>query len=129
MSIFNENIVELVKENRFFRQEIATNPHSQLVLMSVEPGDDIGDETHAVDQVLFFVSGSGEAVLDQKRSPIAANSLVLVPAGTRHNFINTGDTPLKLFSVYAPAEHAPGTSHKSKADAVAAEKEHHVLNR
>lgn len=129
MPAFNENIVELVKENRFFRQEIATNPHSQLVLMSVEPGDDIGDETHDVDQVLFFVSGSGEAVLDQKRSPIAANSLVLVPAGTRHNFINTGDTPLKLFSVYAPAEHAPGTIHKSKADAVAAEKEHHALNR
>lgn len=129
MPVFNRNIVDLVKENHFFRQEIATNQYSQLVLMSVEPGDDIGEEIHEVDQLLFFVTGSGEAILNQERSAVTANSLVLVPAGTRHNFINTGKTPLKLFTIYAPAQEAPGTVHKSKAEAVAAEKEHRVLNR
>lgn len=129
MPIFNKNIIELVKENRFFRQEIATNQYSQLVLMSIEPGDDIGEEIHEVDQLLFFVDGSGEAILNQERSVITSNSLVMVPAGTQHNFINTGNTPLKLFTVYAPAQEEPGTVHKSKTEAVAAEKEHHVLNR
>jgi len=121
MTIFNEDIAELATENRYFRQVIVTNKHSQLVLMSIEPGEDIGEETHNVDQWLFFVSGSGEAILNRERTAIAANSLVMVPAGTRHNFINTGDMPLKLFTIYAPAEEPPGTIHKTKAEAMLAE--------
>ncbi|MBW4505233.1 MAG: cupin domain-containing protein [Scytonematopsis contorta HA4267-MV1] len=121
MAIFNKDIFGLAKENNFFRQEILTNEHSQIVLMSVEPGDDIGEETHDVDQVLVFVEGEGEAVLNGERSTIQANTLVAVPAGTLHNFINTGSTALKLYTVYSPPEEEPGTLHKTKAEAVAAE--------
>jgi mannose-6-phosphate isomerase-like protein (cupin superfamily) len=121
MAYFNENIIKRVNENTFFRQEILTNEHSQLVLMSIEPGDDIGEETHDVDQVLVFVAGEGEAILNGERSPIAADHLVVVPAGTLHNFVNTGATPLKLFTIYAPPEEAPGTVHRDKAEAEAAE--------
>jgi mannose-6-phosphate isomerase-like protein (cupin superfamily) len=121
MTYFNTDIIKRTTENTFFRQEILTNEHSQLVLMSVERGDDIGEETHEVDQVLVFVAGEGEAVLNGERSTVTANSLVVVPAGTTHNFINTGTTPLKLFTVYAPPEEAPGTLHRTKADALAAE--------
>jgi mannose-6-phosphate isomerase-like protein (cupin superfamily) len=125
MPSFNKDIAALAQENSFFRKEILTNQNSQLVLMSVEPGDDIGEETHAVDQVLYFLSGSGEAILNGKdRSPIKANSLVVVPAGTLHNFINTGSQPLKLFTIYSPPEEEPGTIHKTKAEAEAAEQDH-----
>ena len=121
MAYFNTDIIKQTTENTYFRQEILTNEHSQLVLMSIEPGDDIGEETHDVDQVLVFVAGEGEAILNGERSGIAANSLVVVPAGTKHNFINTGATALKLFTVYAPPEEAPGTLHHTKAEALAAE--------
>ena len=122
MPAFNKNIAALAQENSFFRQEILTNEHSQVVLMSLQPGEDIGEEVHDVDQLLFFVSGSAEAVLNGERSAVSANSLVVVPAGTRHNFINTGNGPLKLFTIYSPPEEEPGTVHRTKAEAVAAEK-------
>lgn len=124
MPAFNKDIAALAQQNSFFRREILTNQHSQLVLMSVEPGDEIGEETHEVDQVLVFVSGRGEAVLDGERSKVGSNSLVVVPAGTRHNFVNTGDAPLKLYTIYAPPEEAPGTLHRDKAEALAAEGHH-----
>lgn len=79
----------------------------------------------SVDQVLVFVEGEGEAVLNGERSTFKANSLVVVPAGTQHNFINTGSTPLKLYTVYAPPEEEPGTLHRTKAEAVAAEAHKH----
>jgi mannose-6-phosphate isomerase-like protein (cupin superfamily) len=122
MPSFNQDIFALAQSNTYFRHEILTNEHTQVVLMSVEPGDDIGEEVHEVDQILVFVSGSGDAVLSRERSPIKAHSLVAVPAGTRHNFINTGQTPLKLFTVYSPPEEKPGTLHRTKAEAVAAER-------
>jgi mannose-6-phosphate isomerase-like protein (cupin superfamily) len=121
MPKFNEDIKKMAKENTDFRREILTNEHSQIVLMSVEPGDEIGEETHEVDQVLVFVKGKGEAVLDGER--IQKSSLVAVPAGTLHNFINTGDKPLKLFTIYSPPEEAPGTVHRNKAEALAAEQQ------
>jgi mannose-6-phosphate isomerase-like protein (cupin superfamily) len=125
MTIFNKDIFGLAKENTFFRKEILTNEHSQIVLMSIEPGDDIGEESHNVDQVLVFVEGEGEAILNGERSQFQANSLVVVPAGTQHNFINTGSAPLKLYTVYAPPEEEPGTLHRTKAEAVAAEAHKH----
>ena len=82
MPKFNENIKEMAKQNTDFRREILTDEHSQIVLMSIEPCDEIGGETHEVDQVLVFVTGKGEAVLDGERSPIRKSSLVAVPAGT-----------------------------------------------
>jgi mannose-6-phosphate isomerase-like protein (cupin superfamily) len=123
MPQFNDNIRRLTTENTDFRREILTNQHSQLVLMSIEPGDEIGEETHDVDQILAFVTGQGEAVLDGRKSRVEEGSLVAVPAGTRHNFINTGNRPLKLYTIYSPPEESPGTLHRTKAEALAAE--HH----
>jgi mannose-6-phosphate isomerase-like protein (cupin superfamily) len=119
---FNENILELARRNTDFRREILTNAHSQVVLMSIRPGEDIGKESHHVDQLLLFVEGSGDAYLDGARSTVGEGSLVVVPAGTVHNFYNTGRKPLKLVTIYAPPEEAPGTLHRTKADALADEK-------
>ncbi len=114
--MFNKDILALTKANTFFRQELATHRFSQLVVMSIEPGEDIGMEVHDLDQILVFIEGEGEAVLDGETGAIGPGSLVIVPAGVEHNFTNTGTGPLKLFTIYAPAEHAAGTVHKTKAD-------------
>lgn len=122
---FQGKIEELTKQNSYFRQTISTNAHSQLVLMSLLPGEDIGLETHSdVDQTLVFVVGSGEAVLNGVTSQIAAGDLVVVPAGTEHNFINKSVGEMKLYTVYAPAEHKDGTIHKTKAEALADDEDH-----
>jgi len=113
---FNGNIIELAKQNNFFRKEIVTGAHSQVVLMSVAVGDDIGEEVHKVDQTLIFVEGRGETILNGQTAPIGEGSLVFVPAGTKHNFKNTGNQPLKLFTIYAPAQHKPGTQEKEKTE-------------
>ena len=119
---FNEDIVKRAEANRYFREVLATGPHSQVVVMCIPPGGEIGAETHAdVDQVLVFVSGEGIAILDGERSSVGPGRLVQVPAGTRHNFVNTGSTSLHLYTIYAPPEHAPGTIHRTKAEADAAE--------
>jgi mannose-6-phosphate isomerase-like protein (cupin superfamily) len=116
------DIVKLARSNDAFRREIATGEHSQVVVMTVPAGEEIGEEVHTEnDQLLVFVDGEGEAVLESRRSSVGPNDLVLVPAGTRHNFINTGDGPLRLVTVYAPPEHPPGTVHQTKAEADAAE--------
>ena len=122
--LFNEDIVKRAKANSYFREVLATGPYSQVVVMSIPPGGDIGDEVHPdVDQVLVFVAGEGAAILDGERSIVGPGRLVHVPAGTRHNFVNTGPTDMRLYTVYAPPEHAPGTIHQTKADA-ASEPEH-----
>ena len=84
-----------------------------------------GEEAHEVDQILVFVDGDGEAVLNKKKSKVGPGSLVEVPAGTLHNFVNTGDKPLKLYTIYAPPEEEPDTVHKTKAEAEAAEAKEH----
>jgi mannose-6-phosphate isomerase-like protein (cupin superfamily) len=123
---FNENIVARALSNRWFREVLATGPHAQVVVMCIPSGGEIGDEVHdGVDQVLVFVEGHGEAILDGVRSPVGPDRLVLVPAGTRHNFVNTGSTDLRLYTVYAPPEHVPGTIHRTKAEADAAEEAEH----
>lgn len=115
MPQLNANIRQLAQENTDFRREILTNEHSQIVLMSLKPGEDIGEETHdEVDQTLAFVDGEGEAILDGEKTRIEPGSLVAVPAGTRHNFVNTGSKPLKLYTIYSPPEEAPGTVHHTK---------------
>jgi mannose-6-phosphate isomerase-like protein (cupin superfamily) len=122
---FNEDIVSLAKRNRWFREVVATGPHAQVVVMSIPPGGEIGEEVHdAVDQVLAFVEGEGAAILDGERSAVGPDRLVLVPAGTRHNFVNTGSSDLRLYTVYAPPQHAPGTVHRTKAEADADEHDH-----
>lgn len=118
-------IDDAAKQNEDFRRVLFTTPRTQLVLMTVQPGDDIGLETHDLDQVLCFVSGRGESVLAGERAPIGPGDVVVVPAGTEHNFINIGSEPLRLFTVYAPPEHADGTVHVTKAEADEAEAREH----
>jgi mannose-6-phosphate isomerase-like protein (cupin superfamily) len=116
------DIVQLARGNEAFRREVATGRHSQVVVMTIPPGEEIGEEVHEEnDQLLVFIDGQGDAVLDGRTSKVTPNDLVLVPAGTRHNFINTGSVPLRLVTVYAPPEHPPGTVHQTKAEADAAE--------
>ena len=115
------NIINSARENNFFRQELMTGEHSQVVVMSIPPGGEIGEEIHHVDQVLVFVDGEGEATLNGQKSKVSAGDLTFVPAGTKHNFINTGNKDLKLYTIYSPPEHKPGTIHKTKAEADEAE--------
>ncbi len=120
---FHKNIIEAAKSNTFFRQVLHTANNAQVVVMSILPGEDIGDEVHDLDQVLVFVEGSAKAIVDGDEFNVGPGDLAYVPAGARHNFINSGSTPLKLYTIYAPPEHADGTIHRTKAEAEAAE--HH----
>lgn len=114
------DILGLARANDDFRRVVTTGEHLQIVLMALAPGEEIGAETHEDhDQVLVFVDGHGAAVLDGERSTVGPGDLVFVHAGVHHNFVNTGDVPLRLVTAYAPPEHAPGTVHASKADAEA----------
>ena len=119
---FQANIKELAKENTFFRKVVYTGKHAQLVLMSIPPGGDIGEETHPdIDQILFFVKGKGEAIIEGKPAPLGKGDAVFVPAGTLHNFKNTGEEDLKLYTVYSPPQHPDGTIHETKEEAEKAE--------
>jgi mannose-6-phosphate isomerase-like protein (cupin superfamily) len=119
---FNGDIVALAKRNTYFREVVSTGPHAQVVVMTLPPGGEIGEEVHDdVDQVLVFIEGEGFADLGGQRSMTSPGRLVLVPAGTRHNIVNQGSVDLKLYTVYTAPKHAPGTIHRTKADADAEE--------
>lgn len=114
------NIETLTLENTDFRRVLYTGKNSQLVLMSIAPGDDIGEEVHHLDQFLRIEAGTGKAILDGVETEIADGSAIVVPAGCQHNFVNTSSTePLKLYTVYSPPEHVDGTVRATKADAEA----------
>lgn len=116
------DIVEAARTNDAFRREVITGIFEQVVVMTIPPGGEIGEEVHPdTDQVLIFVDGEGEARLESETSPVRANDLVFVRAGTRHNFVNTGLQQLRLITTYAPPHHPPGTVHRTKEDADAAE--------
>src|SRR5918993_273071 len=122
------DIVKLARGNDAFRREIATGEHSQVVAMTIPAGGEIGEEVHEEnDQLLVFVDGEGEAGAARSGRPAGGPPTARVGAGAgpRHNFINTGDGPLRLVTVYAPPEHAPGTVHQTKAEADAAEAAEH----
>lgn len=119
---FNIDIVEATRKNTYFRQVLSTGPNAQVVLMSIPSGGEIGEEVHEhVDQVLAFVAGEGVAILEGTESHVGPDRLVHVPAGVRHNVVNRGSFPLRLYTVYAPPQHAQGTIHKTKAEADADE--------
>lgn len=121
-----KNIEEETLANDNFRKVIYTDPRLQLVLMSLLPGEDIGMESHQLDQFIRIEKGTGRAILDGVENMLEDGSVIIVPKGTEHNIINTSATDkMKLYTVYAPANHAPGTIHKTKADAEAAE-EHYT---
>jgi len=116
------DIMEAARTNDAFRREVMTGKHEQVVVMTIPPGGEIGEEVHPnTDQVFVFIEGEGEARLESETSPVRANDLVFVRAGTRHNFVNTGTQRLRVISMYAPPQHPPGTVHQSKAEADAAE--------
>jgi len=117
MKGYISNIEKLSLENENFRKVLYTAKHSQLVLMSLLPGEDIGSEVHELDQFLRIEAGKGKAVLNGVEHEVEDGSAIVVPAGVEHNVINTStDSPLKLYSVYSPPEHMDGTIHKTKAD-------------
>ena len=122
---FNVDIVAAAKTNTSFRQVLSTGPNAQVVVMCIPSGGEIGEEIHDhTDQVLAFVEGEGVAILDHEQSPVGPGRLVHVPAGTRLNFVNTGSGDLRLYTMYAPPEHAPDTIHRTKAEADADEADH-----
>lgn len=112
------DVLGKAKANTFFRQVLETGSHTQVVIMSIPPGGEIGEETHTDnDQVLYLVEGQGKVMLNGEEADYKANDLVLVRAGTRHNFKNTGNTDPKIITTYAPPHHPDGTIHKTKEEA------------
>jgi mannose-6-phosphate isomerase-like protein (cupin superfamily) len=110
--------------NEDFRRVLYTGPNTQLVLMTLRPGEDIGLETHdGHDQFIRVEAGTGVVLLDGEESTLADGSAVVIPAGVEHNIINTSNQPLRLYTLYSPPEHPDGTVHRTKREAEAAE--HH----
>lgn len=118
---FNKDMAKHAKAKSFLQKEVYLDKNIQIVLMSLKPGEDIGEETHCADQTTYFVKGTGGAVIDGRSNKVAADHMIVILQGANHNIINKGTTPLKLFSVYAPPAEDPGVKHKTKADAEAAE--------
>ena len=113
--MYHEDIKQLTKENTNFRQVLYTGQYSQLVIMSLKQGEDIGEEVHEkVDQLLFIVEGEGEAVIEDEIFGFDEHDVLFVPAGTRHNIKNTGDKELKLYTIYSPPEHEDGLVQETK---------------
>jgi len=118
------NIEEATEENNNFRKILYTAKNSQLVLMSLKAGEEIGEEVHTLDQFIRVESGSGKAILDGVEHKIEDGSAIVIPAGTRHNVINTGAEEMKLYTVYSPPEHRDGVIHQTRADALADKEDH-----
>lgn len=113
-----KTIDKKARENTFFRQVLETGKHTQIVVMSIPPSGEIGEEVHPDnDQILYFVAGEGEAILEGETAAIGVSDIVLVHAGTTHNFKNTGSEDLKIITTYSPSHHPEGTIHKTKEEA------------
>ena len=127
MTGYHTDIEKKSLENNYFREVLFTGPHSQLVVMALNPGEDIGQETHPdTDQFIRVEAGTGKAILDGKEYALQDGSAIVIPAGTEHNVINTSSTDaLKLYTVYTPPEHPDGTIHKTKVEAEEYERHHH----
>lgn len=126
------NIEDATKDNTNFRTVLYTGKHAQLTVMSIEVGGEVGLEVHPhLDQFLRIEAGDGRVEFGPTKDKVTEKYdveddwAIIVPAGTWHNVINTGDSELKLYSVYSPPEHPDGTVHRTKADSDAAEEEHH----
>lgn len=112
------NIEQETLNNTDYRRVLYTTPKSQLVVMSIEPGDEIGLETHDLDQFIRIEQGSADVIMNDQTFKVEDNFAIVIPAGTKHNVVSTGSEPLKLYSVYTPPEHKHGTVHATKADDV-----------
>jgi len=119
MKGFVTDIEKATLDNQNFRRVLYTGKHSQLVVMSIPPGGEIGEEVHPdVDQFFRLEQGSGKVVIDGVEHAIADKTAIIVPSGAMHNVINTGTEDLRLYTVYSPPNHKDGTVHATKADAV-----------
>ena len=118
MKGYVDNIEARTVENEDFRRVLYTGRYLQLVLMTIQPGEEIGAEVHEDrDQFFRIEEGSGEVLIDGKVHEIEDDDAIIVPAGARHNVRNTGEVPLKLYTLYGPPEHRDGVVHKDKAQA------------
>jgi mannose-6-phosphate isomerase-like protein (cupin superfamily) len=120
MKGYIDNIEEKTLENENYREVLYTGPKLQLVVMALEPGDEIGEEIHDDhDQFIRFEEGEGEVILDGEPRRVGDGDAVVIPAGTKHNVVNvSSDAKLKLYTLYAPPEHEPGTIHPRKRDSI-----------
>ena len=117
MKGFVDDIEKLTVENDNFRKVIYTGKHMQLVLMTLQPGEEIGAEVHdGHDQFFRIEEGSGQVIIDGNKYEVEDDDAVIVPAGARHNVINTGEEPLRLYTIYGPPEHRDGVIHATKSD-------------
>jgi len=122
MKGFVEDIEDLTESNKDFRRVLYTGKHLQLVLMSLKPGEEIGEEVHDThDQFFRIEKGKGEVWIDGEKTKVKADFAIIVPAGARHNVINTGDKSLRLYTLYGPPEHRDGIVRATKAEAAASE--------
>jgi mannose-6-phosphate isomerase-like protein (cupin superfamily) len=127
MAGYRVDLEDRTLKNDFFRQVLYTAPHSQLVLMSLKPGEEIGLERHEDrDQFIRVEAGTGEALIDGQKHALSDGVAIVIPAGAQHNVTNTSKSePLRLYTLYSPPEHPDGTVHKTKAEADEYEKHHH----
>jgi mannose-6-phosphate isomerase-like protein (cupin superfamily) len=121
MNGYSADIEKLTLENEYFRKVLYTDTRLQLVVMALQPGEDIGEEVHQLDQFIRVEAGEGKSVLNGEEHALGTSSVVIIPQGVKHNIINTGSSALKLYTLYAPPNHPEGTIHKTKAEAEAAE--------
>jgi mannose-6-phosphate isomerase-like protein (cupin superfamily) len=122
MKGFIEDIEKLTEENTDFRRVLYTGKNIQLVLMSLKPGEEIGEEVHDDrDQFFRVEQGTGEVMIDDVRTPVKSDDAIIVPAGAKHNVVNNGSEPLRLYTIYGPPEHKDGTIRATKAEADAKE--------
>jgi Mannose-6-phosphate isomerase len=120
MKGFSINIEDAAKENENFRKVLYTGKFSQLVVMNLKPGEEIGAEVHEThDQFFRFEKGKAKVIIDDNEYQVEDDFAVIVPAGANHNVINTGDEEVKLYTIYSPAEHREGVVHATKEEAMA----------
>ncbi len=126
MSVFLANLEETALQNTYFRRVLHTSKHTQLVVMAIPAGEDIGVEVHqAVDQFIRVEAGEGKLIINTEEKPLKAGDAFIIPAGTQHNVLNTSaEKPLKLYTLYSPPHHRDGVVHKTKQEAAADQTDH-----
>jgi mannose-6-phosphate isomerase-like protein (cupin superfamily) len=124
--IYNSNIETETLENSNYRKVLYTGNNMQLVVMCLQPGDDIPAEIHEdIEQFFRIEQGTAKVIIDEETFEVSDDEVFIVPAGAKHQVINAGDGELKLYTIYTPPEHPAGTVHKNQAEADAYEQEHH----
>ena len=118
MKGFITNIEEATLQNTDYRRVLYTAKHSQLVLMNLQPGEEIGEEIHQLYQFIRIEQGSAQAILDGATHELLADYAIVIPAGVEHNIINSGTEELKLYTIYSPPEHKDGVVEKTKQDEI-----------